>query len=50
MHSGEDGNQNYLRPEFMERVNSRHGTHTIDASEALGIGTQSYEVINIDNE
>ncbi len=26
VHSGEDGNQNYLRPEFMERVNSRHGT------------------------
>ena len=34
----------------MGRVNSRHGTHTIDASEALGIGTQSYEVVNIDNE
>ena len=38
------------REHFMERVNSRHGTHTIDASEALGIGTQSYELINIDNE
>ena len=38
------------RDHFMERVNSRHGTHTIDASEALGIGTQSYELINIDNE
>ena len=38
------------REHFMERVNSRHGTHTIDAAEALGIGTQSYELINIDNE
>ena len=38
------------REHFMERVNSRHGTHTIDASEALGIGTQSYELINLDNE
>lgn len=38
------------REHFMERVNSRHGAHTIDASEALGIGTQSYELINLDNE
>lgn len=33
------------RDHFMERVNSRHGTHTIDAAEALGIGTQDYELV-----
>lgn len=33
---------------FMERVNSRHGTHTIDAARNLGYGTTDYEVINID--
>ena len=33
---------------FMERVNSRHGTHTIDAAAELGFGTQEYELINVD--
>lgn len=33
---------------FLERVNSRCGTHTIDAAEKLGIGTKEYELINID--
>lgn len=33
---------------LLERVESRHGTHTIDAAEALGIGTQDYELIEID--
>ena len=28
---------------FMERVNSRHGKHTIDAAEELGIGSKDYE-------
>ena len=31
----------------MERVNSRHGTHTIDSAEALGIGTQAYELVKV---
>ena len=35
------------RDHFMERVNSRHGTHTIDAAEALGIGTQAYELVKV---
>ena len=35
------------RDHFMERVNSRHGTHTIDAAEALGIGTQDYELVRV---
>ena len=33
---------------FLERVNSRHGTHTIDSAEELGVGSKDYELINID--
>lgn len=33
---------------FMERVNSRHGIHTIEASEKLGFGSREYELIQID--
>ena len=33
---------------FLERVNSRHGTHTIDAATELGYGTKEYELISID--
>ena len=33
---------------FLERVNSRHGTHTIDAATELGIGKKEYELINLD--
>ncbi len=36
------------REHFLERVNSRHGTHTIDAANLLGFGTKEYELINID--
>ena len=33
---------------FLERVNSRNGTHTIEEAEELGFGTTNYELINID--
>lgn len=33
---------------FLERVNSRHGTHTIDSAVELGFGTKEYELINLD--
>ena len=33
------------RNHFLERVNSRHGTHTIDAASDLGFGTKEYELI-----
>ena len=33
---------------FLERVESRHGTHTIDTSVELGFGTKEYELVNID--
>ncbi|MBR3210132.1 MAG: DUF362 domain-containing protein [Bacilli bacterium] len=32
---------------FMERVNSRNGIHTIEASEKLGFGSREYELIEI---
>ena len=32
---------------FLERVNSRHGTHTIDAAANLGFGSKEYELINL---
>ena len=33
--------------QFFERVNSRHGTHTIDVAAELGIGNKEYELIEI---
>ena len=32
---------------LLERINSRHGTHTIDVAEGLGFGSKEYELINI---
>ena len=32
---------------FLERVESRNGTHTIDVAEELGIGTKQYELIEL---
>lgn len=32
---------------FLERVNSRHGTHTIDVGEEIGVGSKEYELIEI---
>ncbi len=32
---------------LLERINSRQGTHTIDAAADLGIGTKEYELIEI---
>ena len=31
----------------MERVNSRHGIHTIDAAAELGIGSKEYELVRV---
>lgn len=33
---------------FLERVESRHGTHTIDSAAELGFGTKEYELILVD--
>lgn len=32
---------------FLERVNSRHGTHTIEAASDLGMGSMEYELIEL---
>ena len=36
------------RDHLLERINSRHGTHTIEAAVNLGFGTKEYELIKID--
>ncbi len=36
------------RDHLLERINSKHGTHTIDAAYELGFGNKEYELINID--
>lgn len=36
------------RDHLLERINSRHGTHTIDSAFELGFGTTEYELINVD--
>lgn len=33
---------------FMERVNSRHGIHTLEAAEKLGFGSRKYKLVCID--
>lgn len=36
------------RDHFIERVESRHGVHTIDMANSLGFGSIDYELINVD--
>lgn len=33
---------------MIERIESRHGTHILDASERHGIGTQRYRLVSLD--
>lgn len=33
---------------FIERVETRHGVHTIEAAEELGVGSREYELISLD--
>lgn len=40
-----EGNDN--KP-LIERINSRHGTHTIDHAAAIGLGSLEYEIVDID--
>lgn len=44
MHPSE-GNDN---APLIERINSRHGTHTIDRAAEIGLGSLEYEIINLD--
>lgn len=36
------------KKELIERIESLHGVHTIEAAEKLGIGTREYELINVE--
>lgn len=40
-----EGNDN---APLVERINSRHGTHTIDYAAQIGLGSIEYEIVNID--
>lgn len=40
-----EGNDN---APLIERIKSRHGTHTIDHAAAIGLGSLEYEIINLD--
>ena len=40
-----EGNDN--RP-LMQRINSKHGTHTIEYGEKIGFGTRNYKLVSID--
>ena len=32
---------------LLERINSKHGTYTIDAAAELGVGSKDYELIEL---
>ncbi len=36
------------RKALVERIESRHGTHILDYAEQLGIGSQTYNLVNLD--
>jgi uncharacterized Fe-S center protein len=33
---------------LVERINSRHGTHTVDYAEKIGLGTKKYIIVDLD--
>lgn len=35
---------------LIERINSRHGTHTVDHAEKIGLGSKKYKIIDIDKK
>jgi len=38
------------KKDLIERMESRHGIHTVECAEQLGIGTQQYELIDLDKQ
>ena len=42
--ASEDPGKVYL----IERIDSRHGMHTLDYAEQLGMGSQTYELVELD--
>ena len=45
VYASNDKGRNHL----IERIESRHGIHTIEAVSALGYGSREYELIEIDD-
>ena len=41
----EEGNDN---GPLLERIKTRHGTHIVDYAEQIGLGSKSYELVNLD--
>lgn len=35
---------------LQKRINDRHGTWTVEYGEQIGLGTQAYNLINLDNQ
>jgi hypothetical protein len=35
---------------LQERINKKHGTHTVEYAEQIGLGTRKYTIISIDNK
>lgn len=33
---------------LIERMESRHGAHTLEHAEAIGLGSQAYELVELD--
>lgn len=49
LHFWEEGNQNYVKPEFVKQIiDYVNGVHTIQTAEDLDFGSREYELINID--
>lgn len=36
------------KADLIERINSRHGTHILEAAEKLGVGSQKYRIVEIE--
>ena len=36
------------KADLIERIDSRHGMHTLDHAEAIGLGTQQYQLVKLD--
>lgn len=33
---------------LIERINSRHGMHTLEHAEKIGLGSQTYKIVSLD--
>lgn len=46
-HHATEGDDN--KP-LMKRINSRHGTHTVDHAERIGLGSRAYQLVTLSND